>query len=136
MDTKVAESPKVLIATQVDDVRAGLGEKLRKDGYEVVFFPDGLTLRDYLDTAFSPHEASKRPAVVISDAALSGLGGLEVCEALHHQPQSPPFILLAEQDQLEIYAQAERAGADFVFDKPVNTEELRSVVSWLASREE
>jgi hypothetical protein len=33
----------------------------------------------------------------------------------------------------EVYEAAERAGADFVFDKPIDLDELRNVVSWLAS---
>jgi DNA-binding response OmpR family regulator len=77
-----------------------------------------------------------QPAVVISDATLPGVGGIEVCEELHHQSAWPPFIVLADHDSLEVYEAAERAGADFVFDKPIDMDELRNVVSWLASGHE
>lgn len=125
----------VLVAEEDEEMRGKLVGELEKDGFRVVGLEDGLELRDYLDAAYSPQQTLVRPAVVISDATLAGMGGLEVCEELHHQASSPPFILLAERDQADVYEAAERAGADFVFDKPIDMEELRSIVSWLATKD-
>jgi two-component system response regulator PrrA len=127
-------SPKtVLVAEEDDDVREGLMEELKKEGYRVVGLEDGLELRDYLEAAYSQDSTVSAPAVVITDATLPGVGGIEVCEELHAHEMWPPFIVLANHDELEVFEAAERAGADFVFDKPIDVEELRNVVSWLAS---
>lgn len=127
-------APKtVLVAEDDEAMRDGLMEELRKDGFKVVGLEDGLELRDYLDAAYSADGTLTPPAVVISDATLPGVGGIQVCEELHHQANWPPFIVLADHDAPEVYEAAERAGADFVFDKPIDIDELRNVVSWLAS---
>ena len=130
-------APKTVLVAEVDDaMRSGLMEELRKEGFTVVGLEDGLELRDYLEAAYSVDSTVTQPAVVISDASLPGLGGIEVCEELHHHATWPSFIVLAEHDSLDVYEAAERAGADFVFDKPIDMEELRNVVSWLASGNE
>jgi CheY-like chemotaxis protein len=130
-------APKtVLVAEEDDAVREGLIAELRKEGYRVVGLEDGLELRDYLEAAYAQDATVSQPAVVISDASLPGIGGIEVCAELHHQDSWPGFIVLADHNQFEVFEAAERAGADFVFDKPIDVEELRNVVSWLASGNE
>ena len=125
-------SKKVLIAEEDDELRSALVLELSKDGYNIVEVEDGLELRDYLEAVQSPQSPLDWPTVIISDVELSGCGGIEVCEWLHALDKFLPFILLTWRNQPTARAAAERAGASYIFEKPLRVHDLRSAVSFLA----
>jgi DNA-binding response OmpR family regulator len=125
-------SKKVLIAEEDDELRTSLVLELSKDGYNIIEVEDGLELRDYLEAVQLPRSPLDWPAVIISDVELSGCGGVEVCEWLHALDKFLPFILLTWRNEPKARAAAERAGAWYIFEKPLRVHELRNAVSFLA----
>jgi CheY-like chemotaxis protein len=72
------------------------------------------------------------PVLVISDAGLPGMSGLEVCRRLKSEPatQAIPFVLLTASAP-DLRAAAAEAGVDRLFDKPFEREALGSTVAEL-----
>jgi DNA-binding response OmpR family regulator len=122
----------VAVAEEDEGLRNALIDELSRGGFQVVELEDGLELRDYLEFAQSSVSRLSWPAVVVSDVELSGCGGIEVCEWVQVVQMEMPFILLSSTTELNIREAAQRAGAAYLFKKPISVEEVREAVAVLA----
>lgn len=68
----------LLIAEDNDDIRAVLQRLFHRAGFDVLTAPDG---RAALDTARAHH-----PDVVLTDLDMPHLDGLQLCQAIRHDP--------------------------------------------------
>jgi CheY-like chemotaxis protein len=119
--------PRILVAEDDGDMRNLMGQLLRKDGYEVVECPNGISLLDYLST-FLGRSEPEHFDLIISDIRMPGLSGLEVVGGLHRRPDFPPTILMTAFGDAEIHAEAEEIGVAAMFDKPFDMHELMAKV--------
>jgi CheY-like chemotaxis protein len=116
----------VLIAEEDAEMREILVRELRADGYQVIALEDGLEVCDYLERAQFSNGNLPQPDLILSDARLSGYGGLEICRMVSAEK---PFILLAPHDDPDSWGGAEEAGACHVLDVPLDISELHNAIA-------
>ena len=121
---------RILLAEDDDEMRALLASRLRSDGFDVLEARDGGELSTLIDAA---HEArSIVPGtivdVVISDARMPHLSGLDALEGLRKNDVETPFILITAFGDTHTHSEAYRLGANAVFDKPFEVDDLCTAV--------
>lgn len=121
---------KILVVDDDEDVRHGLGIRLKANGYSVVFAHDAISA-----TSVARKE---EPDLVILDIGLPGGDGFIVMERLASLSQtSVPIIVLTGRDPSTIKERALSAGAKAFFLKPADNDELAAVIrKTLAESEE
>lgn len=74
------------------------------------------------------------PNIFILDKQLSGIDGLDICRFLkkHEATSNIPVIMMSASKNIK--ALAIEAGADYAFEKPFKTKELRETVSALLAK--
>ena len=85
--------------------------------------PDGLA-----------HARLLQPAAVICDSCMPGLDGLEVIEALHHDPVTAhiPIVLMSGHGP----GRFDGSGANAFLPKPINIEEMLGLILSLTAAEQ
>jgi DNA-binding response OmpR family regulator len=123
--------PHILLAEDNHDMRELLAMSLRKNGYKVTEFADGLSM---LERYFSIDSAQKDAAfdLVISDVRMPGLTGMEILQDMYDHKGFPPVILITAFGDEETHKQAYLLGAVAMFDKPFNIEDLIAKVQEIA----
>ncbi|MHB8874847.1 MAG: response regulator [Myxococcaceae bacterium] len=127
----VGEPETVLVAEDDEELREEIAAELRSCGLKVIEVEDGFELEDYLAGALIPGARLARPDLIVSEArmpGLGGLGGLEVLRHLQGTESATPFIVIAPNGDAETFEEAEKLGADYVVEKPVNFDDLRLAV--------
>lgn len=121
-----AEPIAVLVADDDEEMRAAIASRLRQAGHRVAELADGRQLFELL---LGDRPAFPAPRVVVADMFLPGMSGLKVCSFAHDTGLSVQFVLTTEAPSDELRDEARRAGATFVFDKPVELALLGDAVS-------
>lgn len=110
-----AVSPPVIAVAEHDAaVRAGLGKLLAALGVHARLFETARALLDGLGAGNSPTSAS----VVIADAELPDMDGLELLDELRRRGDATPVILLSSHADVASAVAAMRAGALDFIEKP------------------
>lgn len=128
--------PRALVADDDDDIRELVCAALRADGFEVVEARDGGELLQLLDAWSKPDGPAKPPDIVITDVRMPGVDGIEALARLRGGQWHIPVVLMTAYGDAELRAEAERLGADQIFDKPFDIDELRVGVSSLLPGDE
>jgi DNA-binding NtrC family response regulator len=118
-----AQAERVLIVEDDHATRDGLTELVRTWGFAA-------------EAAASGEEAlglvtSFRPAIVISDLVMPGMGGLELLRALKDD-EHIHVILLTAQGTVETAVEAMKDGAKDYLTKPVDTKKLEQMLKQVA----
>ncbi|HEX4590805.1 MAG TPA: response regulator [Gemmataceae bacterium] len=116
---------KVLIVEDHLEEAFPLATLLGADGNRVRIAADGeMALRKVL---------LEQPDVVLLDLGIPKLDGLEVATAVRsaHLPWRPWLVAVSGHDEPEVREQAEAAGIDDFFVKPIDPAELRALVRLL-----
>lgn len=145
MDTWVADGPadppcerfgvgrQVLLAEDDEDQRAVLVAALKRDGFAVIEARNGLELLDHV----APWLAGKAPPqpidVIITDIQMPCFTGLEILEGLSELCSRPAVILITAFGDRRTHSLARALGAAAVFDKPLDLDALRGVLSVLGA---
>ena len=112
---------KILVVDDDEDVRRGLGIRLKANGYSVVFAHDAISA-----TGVARKE---KPDLIILDIGLPGGDGFIVMERLVSITEtSVPVIVLTGRDPSTVKERALNAGAKAFFLKPPNNDELLAVI--------
>lgn len=112
---------KILVVDDDEDMRRGLGIRLKANGYSVVFAHDAISA-----TSMARKE---EPNLVILDIGLPGGDGFIVMERLASIAQtSIPVIVLTGRDPSIVKERALSAGAKAFFLKPPDNDELLAAV--------
>ena len=89
-----------------------------------------------VDVAHNGHECMERldkyePTLIVTDLAMPGMDGWETLAAIRANPATRhiPVVAMTAYDSVDVAAEAERAGFDAYFPKPVDP---RSFVQSLA----
>lgn len=122
------DSPRVLLAEDDNAMRRMLASILQQDGYEVIQARNGAQLFDLMNSQLI--YACDRAAVdlIISDIRMPEMSGLEVLAALRDADWSTPVILLTAFGEQTTRDEALRLGAQAIFSKPFDIDELRATV--------
>jgi CheY-like chemotaxis protein len=119
---------QVLLADDDPEMRELIATPLREDGYSVVEAGDGIELI----RAIHRFEASLLPVgVIVTDIRMPGFSGLEMLEYLRYAGLRVPAILMTGFGDERTHREAQSLGAELVFDKPLDVDELRAAVARL-----
>lgn len=113
----------------VDDeagVRETVSYALRKEGYDITTYADGLAAWEAFQTAL--------PDLVVLDILMPRMDGLEVCRRLRGLSQSLPIIFLTSKDEELDRVLGLELGADDYLCKPFSMRELVARVRVLFRR--
>lgn len=119
----------VLVGNAGDQGQWPIARVLRSEGYDVVETENGIDLITNLKFPF----LGEAWDLIISDAYLPLVTGLEVLEALRESHWMTPFILITDCGDRISRAKAHRLGATTVIDRPVHLDDLRRLVKRLIS---
>lgn len=118
----------VLVVDDEKNIREGLGEYLRLEGYEIVLAADGR----------EGAQAADRGDIdlVITDLRMPGLSGHELLKQVASRYPSVPVIVLTGHGTVEDAVNAMRNGAYDFITKPVNLDHLSILVKRALERRE
>ncbi len=120
---------RVLVASDVDDLRRELALALQKDGHYVVELADGLELLDYLDGSLANGlETLPRPDAIVASLTMTGMGGLDLLEALRRLDDRTPFIGLAGPSDTVDFDRMRELGAAYIFEAPLRLDDIREAL--------
>jgi phosphoribosyl 1,2-cyclic phosphodiesterase/CheY-like chemotaxis protein len=119
----------ILIIDDDSALRALLGEILRQSGWQVIEAEDGEV---GIQLA-----RSRRPEVVLCDLLMPRCNGFQVCRVLRADPalRALKIIVTSGRSYVTDRLHALEAGADEYLVKPIQTEELRRMLSRLTARD-
>lgn len=109
---------KIVLIEDDEGVTRLIQFKLAKEGYEIVVFPNGENVADYLLT--------NKVSLVISDVMMPIVDGLTILKQIKSIPEIAdiPVILLSTYSHESIILEGLRAGAADYITKPFSTSEL------------
>ena len=113
-----AQSKKILVAEDEEDVRMLICNALKNSGYVPLWAADGPSA---LETA-----RTQSPELVVLDLMLPGMHGLDVCKAMKGAPETkriPIIMLTAKAEEVDRIVGFE-LGADDYMTKPFSPREL------------
>lgn len=125
---------RVLLAEDDEDTRRMIATALRQDGYEVIEAKSGVELLDYVGASVLFEDGSPPPDCIVSDIRMPGFTGTGVLAGLRDTGCDTPFIIITAFGTDESRKEAEQMGADAVFHKPFDIDDLRTVVKNLLPR--
>jgi CheY-like chemotaxis protein len=119
--TPVAFRPRILLVEDNDAANRGLARILEIQGFEVTAVRDG-------DAAIRSLQQGPPPDFLLTDLRLPDLDGREIAR-FAHQLVPPPRIALITGWDLDPDLRGDRSlGIDWVFEKPVDTQALISML--------
>ena len=120
--------PRVIVAEDEADVRQLVAVALRGLGYEIVEASSGADLLDKLGDVLIHDDVAGRPDVIISDIRMPGLTGLEILAGLRQADWPTAIVLMTAYADLDTREEAMRLGADALFAKPFDIDDLMTAV--------
>jgi DNA-binding response OmpR family regulator len=121
-DGRVGGPPIVYLAEDDDDIRETMSALLVHDGFEVRAAPDGAMLFDWLFRERGP--GARLPDVIVTDHRMPGYCALDILESLSEIQWTIPVIVITAYGS-EVRSLAMAYGAQAVFEKPFDPDELR-----------
>jgi DNA-binding response OmpR family regulator len=121
-------APRVLVVEDDPPIARLVGRTASLEGAEVTVVADGLAAR----------EAWARGgfALVVLDAMLPGLGGIELARERRVAGDRTPVVLITARQVAQISVLADEAGVDAVLAKPFAYADLVTVVRRFLARAE
>lgn len=110
---------RILIADDDADMRALLRAALAADGHEVTEAANG---REALDEILRPLD------LIVTDVRMPGVNGLSLLAGLRACGCTTPVIVISAYDGERLRREAKRIGANAVFAKPFEVDDLRTAV--------
>lgn len=117
---------KILIIEDNETLAMGLENILKKNGYSVDAYQDGLEGKDALSV--------NNYDLLILDLGLPSIDGLELLKFLRKKRQKIPVLIISAKDQLEQKVLGLKLGADDYLCKPFDIQEIEARVEALLRR--
>ncbi len=131
------EHARVLLAMSDSHARHALARGLRAEGYHVVEAANGLQLLERLASGMVATRGRSLPDIVVTDADMGGLAGLDVLVGMRRTLVGVALVVLADPGDAQAHADAARAQASLVLDAPPTIidlsralRSLRAPTSW------
>ncbi len=117
---------RVAVVDDEENIRETVGYALKREGYRVELYPDGLAAWDKF--------ARELPDVLVLDIVMPRLDGLELCRRIRKMTEVLPIIFLTSRDEeLDRVLGLELGGDDYLV-KPFAVRELLARVKVLFRR--
>jgi DNA-binding NtrC family response regulator len=123
-------APLIFLAEDDTDLRILVARRLRRMGCDVLELRNGMELLEQIEGA----SELDPPDLVISDHRMPGTTGIEALEALRARDALTPFVLITAFGDRETHAEARHRGAQAIFDKPFELDDLCATVRGLLAR--
>jgi DNA-binding response OmpR family regulator len=120
--------PHILVAEADATTRRMVAAALRSDGYDVTEAENGFELLDQLRAPLLLSEPAEGPDAIIMGVWMPGVSGLPILEGLRDVGLRTPIVLLSGGFGHILRATSEELGANAVFEKPFDIDDLRTVV--------
>ena len=117
------QAPIVYLVDDEPAVLKAVARLLRTAGWETTAFPSAESFLAYLGGE------SPRPAALVLDVGLPGLGGLDLQRALGARADTLPIVFLTGRGSIPMSVQAMKDGAVDFLTKPVGGQALVAAVS-------
>jgi DNA-binding NtrC family response regulator len=107
-----------------DDPKIGtmFSNVLSRDGFAVDAFLSPAKMLEEMDGA-------KRPDLILADMMMPNMNGVELLEVLNEREASIPVIIMTGNASVSRAVEAMQQGAFHYLQKPVNLEEMRSLIA-------
>jgi DNA-binding NtrC family response regulator len=122
-----ARKKRLLLAEDDAELRRSLAWALRKAGYDVAEFADGIDLVDELIGLMIDDPQLESTDAIVSDIRMPGVSGLSILDALRSFDTATPVILITAFGDPSTHVAATLRGAR-VLDKPFDAEDLLAAV--------
>ena len=120
--------PRILIADDEPNIRQGLAEALKDQGYEIEQAPSGEAALTLLESA--PFD------LVLVDLVMEEMDGIQVLQEINRQWPQTEVVIITAHGTIETAVKALKEGAYDYLTKPINVKRFRSYVhNILYSRE-
>jgi two-component system, OmpR family, response regulator MprA len=119
---------RLLVADDSETVLLMLQRRLEMEGYDVVTATDGVEALDRLKKA-----GSEQPDVILLDAMMPNMSGLEVLEELRNSGSKIPVLMISAHLDAQEPDRMRKLGATGVIPKPFEWEDLIGRIEELAS---
>jgi len=119
------EERKIVLVEDDDDTRTLLKFLLESEGYNVTTADDGHRAMEIIE--------SMQPDILITDLMMPKVSGLDLIRRTRQLHPSIPILLLSGNGDV-IRCDALEAGANKIFVKPFDTDELLKTVKALSIR--
>lgn len=116
----------VAIVEDEQNIRENVSFALKREGYQVESYPDGLAAWEAFETSL--------PDLVILDIIMPRMDGLELCRRLRTLSQTIPIVFLTSRDEEFDRVLGLELGADDYLCKPFSMRELVARVKVLFRR--
>jgi len=120
---------KVLVADDSETILLLLRTRLEMEGYEVTTAKDGQEVVDALAEAGDGQE----PDVILLDAMMPRMSGLDVLRTLRGQGSEIPILIVSAHRADDTLTEAESLGADGCVAKPIDFEDLLARIASLTA---
>lgn len=94
---------------------------LRRDGLDAEAFVNPMPMLERVDRGDAPH-------LILADLMMPGMNGIELIEALRDRDLKIPLIIMTAHSSVQTAVEAMRLGAFHYLQKPVNLEEMRTLL--------
>jgi two-component system, OmpR family, response regulator MprA len=118
---------RLLVADDSETVLLMLQRRLEMEGYEVMTATDGLEALNTLKKA-----GPTQPDVILLDAMMPNMSGLEVLEELRNAGSKIPVLMISAHLDTQEPTRMRKLGATDVIPKPFEWEDLISKIEELA----
>ncbi|MBN2651522.1 MAG: response regulator transcription factor [Spirochaetales bacterium] len=120
------EEKCILIAEDEAGLRESMVYVLRKEGYQVVEYGDGLDAFSYIE--------KKMPDLILLDILMPGLDGLQLCARVRSLCATVPVMFISSKDEEFDRVLGLELGADDYLCKPFSLKEMVARVRALLRR--
>jgi len=114
--------PLALVADDDDDMRALVAKALRLDGYDVMEARNGGEALRLIANA------QMAPDVIVTDVRMPDVGGIALLSELRSAGWMTPIVVMSAFATDQVRDVADQFGADAIFTKPFDIDDLRTVV--------
>ncbi|HYB75004.1 MAG TPA: sigma-54 dependent transcriptional regulator [Candidatus Sulfotelmatobacter sp.] len=116
----MAEHERILVIDDEEDMLVNCSRMLARFGYEPLTAPDGAAGLEALQR--------ERPALILTDLRMPGMGGMEVVRAAKAADPNVIVIMITAFATLETAVEAIKEGAYDYVTKPFTADQLRVVI--------
>lgn len=118
---------RILIADDSETILLLLRTRLEMEGYEVTTASDGQEVLEYLSAA------PEAPDVILLDAMMPRMSGLDVLRALRDEDSEVPVLIVSAHQEEETLGDGAGVSADGYVRKPIDFEALLEKVEALTA---
>jgi two-component system response regulator (stage 0 sporulation protein F) len=123
-----ARPPRIIVADEDNGMRDRVTCALREDGYAVLEATNGFELLDHISTSLLVNQVADQPDGIIMALWMPGVSGLSILGGLRDAKWPMPILLMTEALNRDLRETYRRLGANAIFEKPFDVDDLRTVV--------